>query len=114
MKRGKHKLLSLTAVRLLRKVQKEIKAHPSHYNQQNPIVHGCGSPACICGWMEFFSDKPNPSREDTGLDREQYYRLFFASQWPVKFYKPYSGARNIKASAAIRRIEHFIQTDGRE
>ena len=111
----KNVLLSAEAIRLLRKVKTKIKNKPHAYNQAMP----CGTVQCICGWMKFFAGLVKIAELHEGggaiLTRDQYDRLFNASMWPKKFYRNKGASwQKIKASTAIRRIDHFIATDGKE
>lgn len=98
----------------------------------------CGTAACIAGWAvlivheppgapEFDPAETNPStgmanwdvyneaKSLLSLERRQADRLFDPINWPVAFA---AGARDdgskATAEAAVRRIEHFISTEGRE
>jgi hypothetical protein len=102
----------------------------------------CGTAACIAGYaviltkakpkswkagpwkkavdyvVEEFGDEwiGNVAEEVLDLSRDQADRLFDPNRWPVKFYRSYCDASTPEgmAQAAIRRIEHFIKTEGIE
>ena len=103
------------AVELLRKVQQHLRDFPHEYNQ-NLI---CGTPCCIVGLAAHILGIPftifDDCVEEFFLTREQFARLFWASDWPKKFFKgrPHRVC-DIPASVAIDRLDHFIATDGEE
>lgn len=51
-----------------------------------------------------------------GLDQYQSHRLFYKDAWPVEFFRAYVDAKGPKerAEVAARRIDHFIDTKGKE
>jgi hypothetical protein len=104
----------------------------------------CGTAACIMGWAhvihsghqrpaEVSDDRPDSavprvfsdagaffaSLDALDLDWEMRDRLFYTHSWPQEFEYAYHEAadvRNWEAAAlvAAARIEHFIETNGRE
>lgn len=106
------------AVELLRKVQEAIREDNHAYNQSEPgwpdfRKPHCDSPACIIGWLEHFYGN---EALDSLLTWAQYSRLFYADEWPAKFFNRAEGHGwdRIPADTAIARIDHFIATDGEE
>lgn len=90
----------------------------------------CGTAACIGGWGQLLGMK-RPSktfnweqaRRALGLDHSQAAKLFAYSfetdeihSWPEKFRLAYAKAKTQrqKARVAVRRIDHFIATEGAE
>jgi hypothetical protein len=66
---------------------------------------------------------PEQAGNDLGLDLNQRRRLFYFATWgvgnigwPVKFETAYTAAKTPQGRlyVAIRRVEHFIKTHGRE
>jgi hypothetical protein len=68
---------------------------------------------------------PEMAQEILGLSQEEADRLFFLPAslheastlgWPEKYDKAYQAAKTLKGKArvAVRRIEHFIKTKGKE
>ncbi len=122
LNKKKHVLLSLQAIRLLRKVQRVLRDHPKLYAQEiDSKPEGgpkdeCGSPSCICGWMRYFAKSAfgwTYHPEQVGLTSEQFMRLFYRGNWP----RPYRGNGNNEGTppgVAIARIDRFIETDGVE
>lgn len=95
----------------------------------HPAVPPCGTVACIAGWaqeLEAPKSRRNTASHATillGLTFDQSMRLFtlpshdpLPGEWPKKFARAYLSARTPRgrASAAVRRIDHFIATKGRE
>ena len=100
----------------------------------------CGTVACIAGhvdWMthprlfaasvaidRFARDDSIVERaaKELGLNRfelsQDTYagRLFFDDEWPKKFQAAFSKAKTPlqRAKVAVKRIEHFIKTNGKE
>lgn len=97
----------------------------------------CGTMACIGGWACVLSGDSSPSyhtmrkaQEYLGLDPEQADRLFSGvsvsegdirivysgTRWPKKFASAYAKAKTQRGrvAVAIRRIDHFIATRGRD
>lgn len=117
---------------LLRKVQNAILLNPMAFDmidwRTDSDYSPCGSTACICGWAAVLADgkrKPaeiSRSRACDGtkdLDIRGTSKLFYASDWPKEFYRAYAEARRVKnheaaALIAAARIDHFIETEGRE
>lgn len=109
------KQLSARTIRLLRQVQAIIRLKPKRYNQNNDSYKEptCKSPACIIGWARFFNLGRKTSVEQL-LPGALYYRLYYPTEWPKQFFETGTRWQDIKASTAVKRIEHFIKTDGRE
>jgi len=122
-------------VKLLRKVAKFILAKPKRFDMANfgyrlPKKNGgpeCGTVACIAGWAVILSqgipqraDVPMPSigrlegMVALGISDEQAQRLFYTEPWPKQFAE-YDRDQTLKAARiAVKRIEHFIRTKGKE
>lgn len=85
----------------------------------------CGSAGCIAGWaIMLTSNEPLPwdvgiimrqARRLLELSDDESYRLFGPADWPVKFYKGLTDDGSPEAAQATAdRIEHFIETGGKE
>jgi hypothetical protein len=130
-------------VRLLRKIQRHILEEPKRFIMGDVIVREdpgveilddeliwkmpkCGTAACIAGWALLLSGKRGSDMSKAAKllgiedpDTEGYdgdSALFYTSKWPAKFYNAWNVAKSNKARArvAVRRIEHFIKTKGKE
>lgn len=120
-------------VKLLRKIQKHILAEPKSYDQNAIISETCGTIACIGGWAFLLGggvrtpsvNELSDARDFLGINREQGDRLFeyvttsrleSSMAWPAKFIRQYLAAKTPRgrANAAVRRIDHFIKTNGAE
>ena len=100
-------------------------------------VPNCGTAACIAGWAISIHNKVNPREayriairssmsqrtqacEILDINLEQGERLFMTYNWPEKFRLSKSGVafkyltKKQQAALAIKRINHFIKTEGRE
>ena len=115
-------------VKLLRRIQRWLMRlrHPEHFDMNSFGEKGnCGTSYCIAGKAlqlkgyelgegDFYSPKGKRVRiEDTaasllGLTLDEASRLFYQSNWPPEF----RGDRT--PQEAVRRIEHFIETEGQE
>jgi hypothetical protein len=85
----------------------------------------CGTAACIAGWAVFLSEDDSTlrtageimARAMTLLQIGEYsaHRLFLAQEWPLRFWKGGTGDGEPEtAQMTAARIEHFIDTGGRE
>ncbi len=127
----KKKNLSPYAVRILRMVQKSILKYPKLYDQLSQITE-CGSPMCILGWADFHSKKKvnisNFRRFKCNIFRADSFAsacakleisencgllLWDKYKWPRQFIFG-DDFGEISAKTACARIDHFIETDGRE
>ncbi|UBF29915.1 hypothetical protein K9N68_37530 (plasmid) [Kovacikia minuta CCNUW1] len=61
-------------------------------------------------------DIEETAQEAIGLDEDDAERLFFVGSWPFEFREPYYNATSDqeRATIAIARIRHFIETYGEE
>lgn len=82
----------------------------------------CGTACCIAGYALKLQYPNGLSGMDMSfvklaarallISNNQAFNLFFTENWPENFREIYrDGDRHV---AAIKRIEHFIATDGRE
>jgi hypothetical protein len=94
----------------------------------------CGTAACIGGWALIISKKTvNNNGLNTGNRAAQLLgipamngtdaeilspsdKLFHVSDWPAKYEQAYHHAKSARGRArvAVRRIDHFIKTQGAE
>lgn len=128
---------------LLRKIQHLILAKAdqfqmssvfSRYLDNNAEAGGCGTAACIAGWVLHLTSKNKKLNENkvnfvsTSLKRAGRligipvkpgtdgwnldHPLFFVAQWPEPFKSKYQDAVRAEtmASIAADRISHFIKT----
>ena len=97
----------------LQAIQQHFREHPEtcdmeKFDPNNPGNHGCG---CIAGFAQTLFGRPwfrvigIEDYEDA--DR----KLCQLQSWPAQFQAAY---RADKAQATIDRIQHFIDTDGKE
>lgn len=94
-------------------------------------IPNCGTAACIAGWVVTISMGVNPDKAANSevctlsstavkaagilnLKEEEVDRLFYFSQWPKRFRKFDDEGTEEFAQQAIKRIDHFIETDGKE
>lgn len=107
---------------LLRQIQTQIIAHPESFSMDE---WDCGTTACILGWAFRLKledwEKSSEVRElqILALSETQFNRLCYLSSWPQQFYSPFlnadfDGDKKTAAKIAAARIEHFIETNGRE
>ena len=120
---------------LLLKAKAAILDKPDHYMQNS---WDCGTAACIAGWVGRISRKPilpapvQPChREEVDmfwesvlqvqkalkLSDEQWPRLVHIKKWPMEFRcgNAVKGATpKERAETAGKRIDRFLETDGRE
>lgn len=119
-------------VRLLRRIQREIKAEPRRFVMftfvdVSDAVAPCSTAACIAGsamlldaidtgrapgWKQAgikinqikkCSTFETRACEILGLDRTQGCRLFFTSEWPQVFRTPFELLERLQATTAVRR-----------
>jgi hypothetical protein len=80
----------------------------------------CGTTACIAGHIQLIVNRSGHARDVAkkalGLSEPQAMRLFHVRSWPAKFYNRYQDepSRVERVKIAIERIDHFIETKGRE
>jgi hypothetical protein len=89
----------------------------------------CGTAGCIAGWAVMLSyaesktpittvdgdDLGEEARLLLGLGIFEAHRLFVPLNWPLEFRQGISDDGEPEtAKVAVRRIEHFIETEGRE
>jgi hypothetical protein len=104
----------------------------SHRSAVSDKAGGCGTAGCIAGFLAFRSRKRCKTLEDAanydntagsaikyaGLTKPQAIRLFYIQNWPVRFFKAYQAQKRngavAVASVVVKRIEHFIKTQGRQ
>lgn len=93
-----------------------------------PFVNGAGGGIELKSGLNFLGDIEEQATRDLGLTYTQQKNLFYLNDmlreeesslgmgWPEKFGKAYKDARTPQGRlyVAIRRIEHFIKTKGRE
>lgn len=100
-------------------------------------VPNCGTAACIAGWAIALSHptrKPRdvascyypaetagkllelPGCNDSYNDHLCLNSLFLVDSWPLKFKESYNAAKTFtaKAKIAAKRIDHYIETKGKE
>lgn len=130
-------------IQKLLKLKGRILQEPNHFDMKY-WTNDCGTGGCIAGMschmegykLSIFSSMVTPpmggskvftheeARKILGLTPEQSRRLFYVKylhpqttyHWPSKFAWDYKRAKTPRgrALATARRIDHFIQTDGRE
>lgn len=63
-----------------------------------------------------YVDFETMGRDALNLTPDQANRLFFTGEWPIKYMEAYEQAETAacRAKAASQRIDHFIETKGRE
>lgn len=124
---------------LLRQVETAILAEPKQFDISHwweyvgAGVPNCGTTACIAGWAIAIANHENPREARDryiekgywdivehaagilGITPSQGERLFFIYHWPARYRRQY-GKLTVegKAKRAVRRIEHFIKTRGKE
>lgn len=116
-------------VPLLRKIQQVIAESPAEFymgmwhqedsracDRLSDVNDLCGTTHCIAGWAQVLSPEHQSStalldgQKALGLDFVQADRLFYASRWPIRFWKGFQPS----VENAIARIDHFIETGGAE
>src|SRR5437899_999101 len=112
-------------VKLLRKVARHIAAEPIRFcgSWYMASCHlPCGTRACIAGWAVILGNRMKPEEIftlDTNtirakaekllrINADQSRRLFI--NWP----SPWPSIHDSNAQTAVKRIEHFIKTKGKE
>lgn len=128
-------------VRLLRRVQKAILKHPDQFQMEHFYaeylddlfgcdVGGCGTAACIAGWVQHLTFKKRTlvetckmrrstwavGQRELKLTNEQAVLLFLGSRWPEHFREQFSGETSPmkRACIAAKRIDHFVETKGEQ
>lgn len=97
-------------------------------------IPNCGTAACIAGWAVTLVKKTNPANcykgdtwdaaaEALGLDGRWHSgnlpstnsgKLFWMDEWPKQYKKDCKEGSVAFARNAVRRIDHFIKTNGQE
>jgi hypothetical protein len=126
-------------VRLLRRIQRQILKEPKQFwmdayfsSLMRWEIPNCGTTACIAGWATALGKNKNPKQAWlTGVDARDYAEkklkitsgeasnLFLTDAWPMKYRRSYARAiigknPTTAASIAVKRIDHFIKTKGKE
>lgn len=106
---------------IYRKEEFPAKLFPEYSHRNEPTMHRfapCGTAACIGGWAEILAGvgkpgKPLSSHQAIGGDTPA---LFNVDNWPSQFAQPYLDAATPakRVRIAVKRIEHFIATEGTE
>lgn len=103
--------------KLLRKIQRHIRAHPRRFDMQKCTPGtdpGCGCIvhfAQVFGGLRFSSKSAVVGAGALRCSNDAMFRLAFLIEWPEKFQALY---KHNRAKAGIARIDHFIKTGGRE
>lgn len=118
-------------VDLLKKVAKHIEEEPKRLDMDRwfveyinldklpPFVPSCGTVGCLAGWAAHLGNQPIRAYEGgrlaLELDHSQARRLFYLDKWPEEFELAYYNARSHdkRVKITVKRIEHFIETEGR-
>jgi aspartyl/asparaginyl-tRNA synthetase len=119
---------------LLQKIKQKIIENPSHLDMN---TWSCGTTACIAGWAGKLSNIKFPDVLEPlssskfiaqyscepmemgirllDLTYAQAYRLFFVNNWPIELREAYDNAKssNCKIKATCKRIDKFIESDGK-
>jgi hypothetical protein len=115
-------------IELLERIKNHILEEPKRINMycwvksveyDGPL---CGTAACIAGWAFLLADKVSlgyVNEEATSLlwlNPDQSVRLFYVDNWPDRFrvLDRVPPGTSAYAQVVARRIEHFIDTEGRE
>lgn len=115
---------------LLKRIQRQIDKSPDLFLMDcTGQKRECGTAYCIAGWACVLSGVPLSFEEDPdgvrsfeGMEKAedllqisnlQGDNLFLEDQWPVEFQRD-DGVREPLPALAIKRIDHFIATEGRE
>lgn len=110
---------------------RRVKQHELLDQAGNPREYAsCGTAACIAGWAVILNNEPfderepdffNPSpifekaRTILQLTEPEAIRLFEPLHWPTQFYVGLADdGSKIAAETTVRRIEHFIDTEGQD
>lgn len=112
---------------LLRRIQRQIKSSPEklRMNKYATRIKGCGTAYCIAGWaLKLSGYTEKKIREcDTAQTASQLleippndcttkWKLFNINDWPRR-YRTQDRSKELPA-LAVKRIDHFIKTEGRE
>lgn len=106
-------------VPLLLEVCDRISKHPENFSMWTFISRD-KTVGCIAGLVflmrggDYPGSVKNRARELLELDCAETERLFYVDYWPELFRRAYKESRAERAEIAVRRIHHFIQTEGRE
>lgn len=101
---------------LLRRIQRQIDKAPERFQMAGWRKETeCGTAFCIAGWAQALTGVHADVARELGIhhDYEMQERLIWMRNWPVQFRGNDDGSPEA-ADRAIRRIERFIQTEGRE
>jgi hypothetical protein len=109
-------------VELLRKIAAVIQEKPREFDMSyfNSQEHTCGTPHCIGGWAAVLTGSQSNwnAQETLGISDDQWDRLCYPNEWPPQFLEEGQDEEcrwsEITAKIATARIEHFIETGGRE
>jgi hypothetical protein len=122
-------------ISLLRQVQRQLDKNPEGFhmgvwNSSSTFVEkksmACQTTMCIGGWAAHLKGIPFVSEDGSEhymdvleLTPDEASRLFFEQNWPGEFKWAYRSAEredNHEAMVGVtnRRIDHFINTNGRE
>jgi hypothetical protein len=113
-------------------IQKNILAEPKQFQMEefwtyyisNVKIPNCGTAACIGGWAMCLTRKIKPAELalrgwrdnlvaiEIGTDLIKLKKLIWFYNWPEKFRHVRKEGTVAFARQAVRRIEHFIQTNG--
>lgn len=128
-KKVKEKMaVSEEVAKILRKVEAQILKEPHTFCMADWYMkHGCGTTACIAGWVSLLSPEfPRRSLKSSGeiaafakrklgLNLDTQRRMFFVGDWPQPYQDQYLAAgdnadKEEQVKIAVKRIEHFIKT----
>jgi hypothetical protein len=120
-------------VDLLLRVKAHILAEPRRFDMDDWVRKSkaapCGTVACIAGWAGLLNNPQiektydvtsidffQPRHNGLQLTEDESDRLFYEGEWPEPFCSEYYDAESSseRAAVAVRRIDHFIETNGRE
>lgn len=108
-------------VPLLRRIQRQIDKAPERFQMENvSCERNCETAFCFAGWAIALTGGRiwgKTSREQAmdllEITDKQMNRIFVMCAWPEQFQGPDDFSEEA-AGRAIRRIGHFIATEGRE
>lgn len=140
--------MSFMNIPLLKRVKAAILKHPDQFEMawwfddvlhlgglQEPVpAGGCGTAACIGGWVCHLSSRHQQikttsrqyrhssssvyarARSLLAINDDQAERLFGDSNWPEPYRTRYDNSKTAltRAKVAARRIDHFVKTKGKE
>jgi hypothetical protein len=107
-------------VELLRKIAAVIQEKPAEFDMADFTKYAtCGTAHCIGGWAHVLTGGAEETansirgRLALKLSETEACRLFYCDQWPIQFQHGETGWE-VPPALAAARIEHFIETGGRE